>query len=681
MRAQSTTPAGFHIGASYYPEHWPEARWKRDLGAMAGLGFTTVRMLEFAWSRLEPSPQEYRFDWVDRAADMCAAFGLAMMLGTPTAAPPVWLTSAYPDILPVGPDGLRRQPGGRRHYCLHNPRYREAARGVVERLADHLAPRTDIVAWQVDNEVGAYRSTFCYCDQCEAAFRVWLRSRYEDVETLNELWGNVFWSQEVRAWEEVQIPRPAMNGWTGSNKSALLDFWRFSSDALADFVGEQADALRVRFPQVPVTTNWTSLSSAAFDREVMAQRLDFTSWDNYELDLYGAAFNHDVVRGAKRAPQATWIAEQRCAPPDNRQHVPLLRDGEVTSMTLHNIACGSDATIYFRLEQALFGAENAHGGILDRSGGADTRIYRELAASVPRLRQIGDAVAGSQVRARVAIVHDADSSATVTGPFPHLVKKRSQLVRHLDHLVRPYHRALQRLGVDVDVIPPTRDLGAYDVVILAGQVIATPEVVAPLRDYVAAGGHLVATPFTAHVDSNANLLEATVPAGLADIFGLVVPEQDFLADGETIALTRGLRGMLCCDLLRLEGATARHEYLDTWYSETVAISSHTYGRGNASYVGTVLDDRSTRTLLAEILTEAGVQWLDLPQDVHVRRRFRRTSGPDQVQEYLFVVNAGDTEQTVTIEGSYRDLETGDMQDQPLRVRARDAVVLCRDGSG
>ncbi|WP_154792149.1 beta-galactosidase [Occultella kanbiaonis] len=680
-------PKGFHLGASYYPEHWPQERWERDLGAMSDLGFTTVRMLEFAWSRLEPGPGEYRFAWVDRAADLCESFGLSMMLGTPTAAPPVWLISAYPDILPVGPDGLRRQPGGRRHYCLHHEHYRAAARGVVEQLANHLAGRTDIVAWQVDNEVGAYRSTFCYCDQCEAAFRRWLEARYHDVAALNERWGTVFWSQEVRGWDEVQIPRPAMNGWTGSNKSALLDFWRFSSDALADFVGDQADALREWFPQVPVTTNWTSLTTAAFDRAAMAKRIDFTSWDNYELDLYGASFNHDVVRGAKLGPQPTWTPEQRCAPPDNRQHVPLLRDGDVTTMTLHNIACGSDATIYFRLEQALFGAENAHGGILDRTGGTDTRIYRELMSSVPRLRQIGDAVAGSQVRARAAIVYDTTAGVAITSPLPHLVKKRSQLLGHIEHLVRPYHRALQSLGVDVDVIPCDRDLAHYDVVILAGQVIASGDLATSVREYVAGGGCLVATPFTAQVDDNDNLVAAAVPAGLTDVFGLSVTDQDFLADGETVVLARpvgageapvpDLQGVLCCELLRLAGAEVTFEYRNRWYAGTPAIASHTYGRGTAVYVGTALDHVAARSLLTEVLAERDVEWHDLPPDVHLRRRFGPGSGPSEGTEYVFVVNGGEVEQTVTLAGRYRDLVSGEERDGVIGVKARDAVVLCR----
>ena len=33
-----------HLGAAYYPEHWPEERWVEDIRLMKEAGFTVVRM-------------------------------------------------------------------------------------------------------------------------------------------------------------------------------------------------------------------------------------------------------------------------------------------------------------------------------------------------------------------------------------------------------------------------------------------------------------------------------------------------------------------------------------------------------------------------------------------------------------------------------------------------------------
>src|SRR5882724_6654348 len=43
------------LGAAWYPEQWPEARWDADLQLMRDVGVKVVRIGEFAWSSLEPA--------------------------------------------------------------------------------------------------------------------------------------------------------------------------------------------------------------------------------------------------------------------------------------------------------------------------------------------------------------------------------------------------------------------------------------------------------------------------------------------------------------------------------------------------------------------------------------------------------------------------------------------------
>ena len=62
------------IGVYYYPEHWPEAEWDRDLANIASLGFSFVHMAEFSWAFLEPKDGRFDFAWLDRGldpADVC----------------------------------------------------------------------------------------------------------------------------------------------------------------------------------------------------------------------------------------------------------------------------------------------------------------------------------------------------------------------------------------------------------------------------------------------------------------------------------------------------------------------------------------------------------------------------------------------------------------------------------
>jgi beta-galactosidase len=100
------------FGVCYYPEHWPQSQWERDAAMMADLGLTYVRIGEFAWSRLEPNPGEYNFDWLDTAIATLVDAGLKVVMGTPTATPPKWLVDQYPEILPVDPDTGRTRGFG-----------------------------------------------------------------------------------------------------------------------------------------------------------------------------------------------------------------------------------------------------------------------------------------------------------------------------------------------------------------------------------------------------------------------------------------------------------------------------------------------------------------------------------------------------------------------------------------
>lgn len=89
------------LGTCYYPEHWPRDIWEDDARRMADTGLTWVRIGEFAWSRLEPQPGEYEFNWLDEAIEVLGNAGLKVVLGTPTATPPRWMIDRHPDMLAV----------------------------------------------------------------------------------------------------------------------------------------------------------------------------------------------------------------------------------------------------------------------------------------------------------------------------------------------------------------------------------------------------------------------------------------------------------------------------------------------------------------------------------------------------------------------------------------------------
>ncbi len=177
------------FGVSYYPELTPESEWDRDLGMMLAHGIRTVRILDFAWSSIEPKEGVYDFGWLDRFMDLCAGRGFSVVMCVPTAAPPQWLMSQFPEIMIERRDGSRLSYGERRACCVNSTVYRDFSAGVAEALAQRFGRHAAVVGWQADNELigPEYRDIFeCHCPDCQWRFRKWLKKRYGTVQEINE---------------------------------------------------------------------------------------------------------------------------------------------------------------------------------------------------------------------------------------------------------------------------------------------------------------------------------------------------------------------------------------------------------------------------------------------------------------------------------------------------------------
>ena len=126
------------IGTYYYPEQWPREQWPRDFDNIAAMGLKIVHMAEFAWFSLEPRPGEFRFDWLDQCIEMATQRSLDVILCTPTAAPPIWLSHEHPESLSVDQYGRPDRFGGRRHYSPTSPAMLEASARIVSAMAKHF---------------------------------------------------------------------------------------------------------------------------------------------------------------------------------------------------------------------------------------------------------------------------------------------------------------------------------------------------------------------------------------------------------------------------------------------------------------------------------------------------------------------------------------------------------------
>ena len=382
------------LGAAWYPEQWPEAQWDHDLQLMQDAHMNVVRVGEFAWSTLEPSEGRFELDWLDRAIALAAKHHIAVVIGTPTDAPPAWLTEKYPDTLGMNADGQWRQHGERRQFNYASPRYRQLCALIVAQLARRFGQNPNVIGWQIGNEY----SDESFDPSTRALFQQFLRDKYKTLNNLNHQWSTAYWSQTYTSWS--QIPMKNSN----ENPGLLLDHKHFVTATWRSFQRAQIDVLRpLILPTQFITTNIGGLGwSDNWDHYAITADLDLASWDDYvgqgHLDVTRNAMLNDFVRGWKR--QNFWVMETE---PGSVNWAPVnnaLWPGETRALAWQTIGHGADAVLYWQWRSALNGQEQYHGAIVGPDG-EPLPIYSEIAQLGKDLELTRDALAGTGPHAKL----------------------------------------------------------------------------------------------------------------------------------------------------------------------------------------------------------------------------------------------------------------------------------------
>ncbi|GIH96481.1 beta-galactosidase [Planobispora siamensis] len=644
-----------YFGGDYNPEQWSEDIWADDVARMREAGVNLVTVGVFSWASLEPEEGSHRFGWLDRVLGLLADNGIGVDLATATASPPPWFSAAYPQSLPVDADGARLWPGSRQAYCPSSPHYRAAAVRLARAMAEHYAGHPALRMWHIGNEYGCHVSR-CYCDTSAAAFRDWLRKRY-DLPGLNQAWGTRFWSQEYTSFEEVLPPRKTPSF---LNPAHDLDFRRFSSAELLACHQAELEVLREVTPDIPVTTNFMAGVHWEIDYWQWVPHVDVVATDHYlraddpesHIDL---AFAADLTRGL--AGGAPWLLMEHSTSAVNWQprNIPKT-PGQMRRNSLAHVARGSDGALFFQWRASLAGAERHHSGMIPHAG-TDSRIWREvceLGADLGRLTE----VEGSRVTAEVAIVFDWPGVWAQERPGHPSVDMTAR------DEIAAWHRALWRLGITADFVPPDGDLTPYRLVLLPAQYLLGETARSALLSYVEAGGTLVAGAYSGVADDNDRIWPGGYPGALREVLGVRMEEFVPLAEGGTVTLSDGSTGRIWREHGRAVTAEVIASYTagdadpvtDPWarvLDGAPAITRNTRGEGTAWYVSTRLDDPSLTRLLTRITGEAGVH--PEPGAVTGLELVRRAhpDGPS----YLFAVNHG--VEAVPLEATGLDLLTGE----------------------
>ena len=662
-------------GGDYNPEQWPPKVWEADHAAFDRAGIDTLTLGVFDWALISAGEDDYDFTLLDAVVARVAASGRRFVMATATGALPPWLAHRHPEVNRTDFEGRRHVYGQRHNACPSSPVFRRLSARLAGKIAERYAGHPQLVAWHIGNEYGGA----CYCGNCAAAFRSWLRERYRSLDRLNEAWNAAFWSHTFTDWDEIVPPNALSEHWRGQNHTAFqgitLDYLRFMSEAmLQNFVEEKA-AIREHDASTPATTNFMGMYRP-IDYHRWAEHLDFASWDNYpptDRSEARMAFTHDLMRGLKGG-DPFWVMEQTPTITASRDINPVKRPGVLRLWSWQSVAHGADAVLYFQMRQSRGACEKYHGAVLDHSGRTDTRAFREVAELGADFRRVGDAVLGTRTPARAALLFDWDSwwASEMTDGLNRTVS--------YPQVILGYHRALWEAGVQLDVVPVEAPLDGYDVVVAPLLHMIKGDTAERLRAVAERGGSVVSTFHSGRVDQDTNAFLTDVPGPLASLFGVRVEETDSLPDDvvNRISLTgpggeRTVTSRSVFEILVAEGAEAVGTYNDDFYAGRPAVTRKPFPAGGAAwYVGTLLDQNGLSSVLRSVLAEHGLigPYADEPELEFAVRSLGdvRTS---------FLLNHADTPVAVQAHAAGTDLLTGRVlaAGEQITLAPKDVVVL------
>ena len=624
------------FGADYYPEHWPEERWREDAALMKRIGINTIRIGEFGWSVIERKEGEIDFSLYDRAISLFAKYGIQTIMGTPTATPPAWLCQKYPDIYMMNRHGDMRGYGSRRHYCYNHKGYRKETERVVKMVARHYSHNDNVIAWQVDNELGCEDDVLCYCDRCRKAFTDWLKRKYGTLERVNEAWGTVFWSQTYTEWEQIIVPKDTVvDGYTGNghNPGLMQDFKRFSSDSMYGYAKLQTEILREESNKI-ITHNMVSEQS---DNYRLAELFDAIGYDAYPYSEWDynspgrIGFLYDLSRGYADKP--LWILEQQSGPCGWNVLGETPKSGQLKLWSQQAASRGIEALIYFRWRTCPFGAEQYWYGILDHDGVPGKR-YQEIGQAISSIQENEEYLRLPEKK-KVLLVYDYDNK------FCHDEQPHVRGFVYKEEVVR-YYEALRRIHVPVRVGSLAENLDAYELVILPFISMIGKEDAERISRYVKNGGNIILTPFSGQRRINNQITTEILPGVFRNMSGVTVASFHAM-EREIIPYEEIGNMQLWREELKLDNAES---FRKNWISPEGGplVSENRYGNGRVFYISCCMEayDRMLQEICRETGTASG--YGDIPECVECIEK----------SNCLILMNHSGEKQQVVLKG-YRDI--------------------------
>ena len=591
-------------GGDYNPNQWPKEVWEQDMAYFKDARINSATINVFSWAKIQPSEEEYYFDELDEIVAMLSRENYDIVLATSTGAMPAWMYRKYPEVGRVDYQGRRHKFGQRHNACPNSPVFQKYAKAMAEQLAKRYGSNPHVTCWHISNEYGGE----CYCENCEKAFRVWLKKKYGTIAAVNKAWNLEFWGHTVYDWDEIVAPNALGDGMENGTDTAFaglsIDYRRFMSDSMLENFKMERDVVRPYAKDVPITTNLMG-TYKFLDYFKWAKEMDIVSWDNYpsyNTPWSFTAMSHDLMRGLKDAP--FMLMEQTPSQQNWQPYNSLKKPGQMRAQSLQTVAHGADTVQFFQLRRSVGGCEKFHGAVIGHVGHNNTRVFREVKQLGEELERLGRSTLGSVNKADVGIVFDWDNYWALeytSGPTEDLTYVNQ---------IHQYYKYFYDKNIGVNMIPFDADFSKYKIVVAPVLYMVKDGMKEALTQFVKNGGILITTFMSGLVDQSDNVYLGGYPGPLRELAGVWIEEIDALAPEQSNAINfaDGTTSTchLLCDLMHLEGAECIARYASNFYAEMPAVTRNQFGKGYTYYIGTNMNPDGIAKVLDMAVLAGGV---------------------------------------------------------------------------
>ncbi|WP_020529969.1 beta-galactosidase [Flexithrix dorotheae] len=660
-----------YYGAAYYPEAWTGVDIRKDIAHMKALNMNVMRMAEFSWALMEPEEGKYEFGWLHKIIDELYKNDIEVILGTPTATPPIWLATKHPEIFLIDEDGNRRQHGARRNCNYSNKIYQEYSVKICEALAKEFGKKPGVIGWQTDNEFNLAED---FTPETQKLWHQWLEQKYGTIDHLNKVWFTNLWSQRYEKFS--QIPMPHSRIW--HHPALRLDWILFSEEQVIIYQNLQLEAIR-KYSDLPITHD--GMPGQQLNYPKLFKDLDFSTTNVYHsFQVYNRVqSNYDRIRGYGKGMH--WLFET--APNHSGGgkkgnawfiHQP---EGSMRAAIWMNYAMGGQGSLFWLWRQQGAGQEMPHGAILS-AWGQPVANYDELKNLGKEIKDLGELLMEHPVKgAEVAIYYDHDNDKVLR------IEESANGIRYYNQWTNYFYRPISDAYIHRDVINWYSDISQYKLIFLPLSPIIPEAGKEKLKKWVEQGGTLVLGPMSGYRNQYFGANTDFALGNLEPWMGINVATRlpiDKFADESDINLKVKLNqsygvepenAALWSEALTSKKGEVLATYLNGMHDGKNAIIENKVGKGKVVLIGSFPGKSAMKALVLDLAKDQNISPLgEGDPDVLIVPR------GNQDNEYYFVINLKNEEQEVILPFQQFSDEFTEAKYQSGKLTLKPFEVMC-----